>query len=454
MDWWQYQITQGFGPTSEQLDGGYAGYDHFNKGIDFAAPLGTPVRSLVSGTVISAGDSADGWGTSVKIRDANGNTHNLGHLSAANVQPGQTILAGQLVGASGSTGKSTGPHVSYDVWDPAGNFFDPYQFIQQAPGASPPMTMEDPLIDQYTGGGTTTAPRTVGYDEATLLANGGTHHSLGNIVANGTLYQRRDDNKFYPVYTQLNPPNTADDAKIWGNQEIAALPGFVGAKQVGPNLFVEYEGGYSQVFTQKAGGWSASTVKMPSEEAAKRFYSIGAAASPGTPAGSNLSAPSGAPNANQWDSLAIANAVSGGQGGQKFSQVDGKGYVTKTQDLFAQNIAANQYNNNDFVLRSYGIDTSKPDWQDPLRVATAAATLGARQKYLVDQGYDPTFAASLIQQENASNIAKPLSQPLNMQSPYGQGQGIIAGNALDPLTGASQHTYSAEFARQYPHLVV
>lgn len=122
-------ISQGFGPTDEQLDGPYNGYAHFNKGLDFAVAEGTGVAAVVAGTVVSAGDSGDGWGLSVKIRDANGYTHNYGHLSAINVKPGQKVGAGTAVGAVGSTGKSTGPHLSYDVWGSDGKFVDPTPFI-------------------------------------------------------------------------------------------------------------------------------------------------------------------------------------------------------------------------------------------------------------------------------------------------------------------------------------
>jgi hypothetical protein len=92
------------------------------------------------------------------------------------------------------------------------------------------------------------------------------------------------------------------------------------------------------------------------------------------------------------------------------------------------------------ILRSYGIDTSKAEWRDPVAVAAAAATLGARQKGLVDQGYDPTFAASLIQYENNSGITNPLSQQ-GMVNPYSGGQQVIA--------GTDGHTYSKAYYDQF-----
>ena len=126
--WMRYAVTQGFGPTSEPLDSGGV-----NKGIDYATPLGTPIDAAVGGTVEAVGDSRDGWGISVKVRDAQGNLHNYGHLSAVNVRRGQKVTAGMVVGKSGNTGKSTGPHLSYDVSNKAGAFVDPAPFLGQKP---------------------------------------------------------------------------------------------------------------------------------------------------------------------------------------------------------------------------------------------------------------------------------------------------------------------------------
>lgn len=129
LDWINAQITQGFGPTSTKLDGPYQGYSNFNKGLDFSLPIGTPIGANVSGTVVSAGDSGDGWGISVKIRDAEGNVHNYGHLAGVNVQPGQQVTAGTVVGASGNSGKSTGPHLSYDVRTASGEYVEPSRWV-------------------------------------------------------------------------------------------------------------------------------------------------------------------------------------------------------------------------------------------------------------------------------------------------------------------------------------
>lgn len=118
------RITAGFGPTDEPLDSG-----GFNKGLDIGVPVGTPVQAVVGGTVVQAGPGEDGWGTSVKIRDARGNVHNYGHLSGVNVQVGQEVQPGTPIGVSGNTGASTGPHLSYDVLGPNGAATDPSPWL-------------------------------------------------------------------------------------------------------------------------------------------------------------------------------------------------------------------------------------------------------------------------------------------------------------------------------------
>lgn len=136
LDWTKATISQGFGPTDEPLDGPYNGYSHYNKGYDFAVPMGTQIGAAAGGTVISAGDSGDGWGVSVKILDGDGVTHNYGHLDATSLKPGDRVEQGQVVGTSGNSGHSTGPHLSYDVWDSSGKFFDPGRYVggAQKPG--------------------------------------------------------------------------------------------------------------------------------------------------------------------------------------------------------------------------------------------------------------------------------------------------------------------------------
>lgn len=113
-------VTQIFGPTAEPLDSGGV-----NKGIDIAGPVGTTIIAPVSGIVVQAGEGSDGWGIAVKIRDDEGYIHNLGHLSAvAGIKVGQRVEEGSVVGKMGSTGASTGSHLSWDIRGPNG-YVDP-----------------------------------------------------------------------------------------------------------------------------------------------------------------------------------------------------------------------------------------------------------------------------------------------------------------------------------------
>ena len=127
----KYAITQGFGETDEPLDSPLvAGGQPFNKGLDFGMPIGTLVDAAAGGTVESVGNLGDGWGVSIKIRDTDGYLHNYGHLSAVNVRQGQKVSAGAFIAKSGNTGKSTGPHLSYDVQTAGGDWIDPTSFVQ------------------------------------------------------------------------------------------------------------------------------------------------------------------------------------------------------------------------------------------------------------------------------------------------------------------------------------
>ncbi len=81
-------------------------------GIDYAAPTGTPVRSAADGTVVLAGWSG-GYGRTVRIRHGRGLETLYGHLSRIAVKNGQHVQQGALIGAVGSTGLATGPHLDY-----------------------------------------------------------------------------------------------------------------------------------------------------------------------------------------------------------------------------------------------------------------------------------------------------------------------------------------------------
>ena len=83
--------------------------------MDFATPIGTKVQSTVAGTVVVAETLKDSYGKYVVIKDANGNYHYFAHLDGYNVKAGDTVGKGTLIGYSGNSGNSTGPHLHYEV---------------------------------------------------------------------------------------------------------------------------------------------------------------------------------------------------------------------------------------------------------------------------------------------------------------------------------------------------
>jgi murein DD-endopeptidase MepM/ murein hydrolase activator NlpD len=86
----------------------------YHTGVDFPVPTGTSVRVVAAGQVVSAGWGGS-FGYQVVVRHADGRYTQYAHLSAISVKDGQSVLAGQRIGRSGSTGNSTGPHLHFEV---------------------------------------------------------------------------------------------------------------------------------------------------------------------------------------------------------------------------------------------------------------------------------------------------------------------------------------------------
>jgi len=103
--------TSGFGPRLDPFSGRYA----FHPGIDFAGPTGTAVLATANGLVTFASRDG-GYGNMVEIDHGYGLRTRYAHLLSVAVTKGQRVLKGTIVGRLGSTGRSTGPHVHYEVW--------------------------------------------------------------------------------------------------------------------------------------------------------------------------------------------------------------------------------------------------------------------------------------------------------------------------------------------------
>ena len=93
-------------------------------GVDYGAPVGTPVLASADGAVIFAGREG-GFGNLVEIRHPNGYVTGYAHLSRIDVRSGQRVRQGERIGGVGSTGLATGPHLHYQVQDRSGREINP-----------------------------------------------------------------------------------------------------------------------------------------------------------------------------------------------------------------------------------------------------------------------------------------------------------------------------------------
>lgn len=105
----------------------------FHEGVDLPVPVGTRVWSARAGQVVKLYQADQGkgeiTGNAVIIKDAAGYLWHYLHLSSILVGSGQRVAQGQLVGLSGNTGRSTGPHLHFAVRSPAGQWVNPVNFF-------------------------------------------------------------------------------------------------------------------------------------------------------------------------------------------------------------------------------------------------------------------------------------------------------------------------------------
>ena len=120
-DWTQYadapslwplegRVTSSYGERQDPINGEGA----FHAGIDIAAPYGTPVRAAADGDVMNAAMGA-GYGREVTVNHGHDVSTVYGHLSAMSVVAGDHVTRGQVIGYVGQSGRSTGPHLHYEV---------------------------------------------------------------------------------------------------------------------------------------------------------------------------------------------------------------------------------------------------------------------------------------------------------------------------------------------------
>ena len=106
-----YTMSSGYGYRTDPVFGGSA----FHAGLDFAAPSGTPVYATADGVVENTSSSSSGYGNKIDISHGYNYITRYAHLSKIDVHQGQEIHRGDKIGEVGNTGKSTGPHLHYEV---------------------------------------------------------------------------------------------------------------------------------------------------------------------------------------------------------------------------------------------------------------------------------------------------------------------------------------------------
>jgi murein DD-endopeptidase MepM/ murein hydrolase activator NlpD len=114
------RVTSGFGGR----------WGSFHQGLDIAAPIGTPIRVPLAGTVISSGP-ASGFGLWVRVRHADGTITVYGHINRSLVRIGQRVSAGQEIAEVGNRGQATGPHLHIEVVTPGGRKINPRPWLDQ-----------------------------------------------------------------------------------------------------------------------------------------------------------------------------------------------------------------------------------------------------------------------------------------------------------------------------------
>lgn len=189
--WWlagNASVSQGYGVQNSMYEHGY------HDGLDIAVPVGTAVSALTSGTVVFAGDAgADGM--RVGIRMPNGKVYYYGHLSKLNVEVGDKVTRGQVVAKSGDTGRTTGPHVHFELdRNRDGTGDSPLAFLQRwsggkaisngAGGSSGPDTAVYPTGTKGSGLAKNNTTADYGWSEAVFNSNPELKKLLAQAKAN------------------------------------------------------------------------------------------------------------------------------------------------------------------------------------------------------------------------------------------------------------------------------
>jgi murein DD-endopeptidase MepM/ murein hydrolase activator NlpD len=137
-------MSSGFGYRSDPFTGGGA----MHAGLDFKGPVGTPILAAAEGKVVLAGFHG-GYGNTIEIRHANGLVTRYAHLSGLNVRRGQMVERGVQIGRMGSTGRSTGSHLHFEVRQ-NGQAINPRKFLEANPDVLKVQTVAGNRADSAT----------------------------------------------------------------------------------------------------------------------------------------------------------------------------------------------------------------------------------------------------------------------------------------------------------------
>jgi murein DD-endopeptidase MepM/ murein hydrolase activator NlpD len=140
---WQTNTRPGIWPVDGRLlspfghrDDPFSGAMAFHAGVDISAGMGTPVRATADGVVAQA-ETSSGYGKLIVIDHGNGFRTYYAHLSRYDVVDGQEVRRGQIIGATGKTGRAVSPHLHYEV-RMGGSPVNPYPFLAKTATASAP----------------------------------------------------------------------------------------------------------------------------------------------------------------------------------------------------------------------------------------------------------------------------------------------------------------------------
>ncbi len=138
---WLGYVSSGYGWRVHPI----TGTKDLHRGVDIAAAQGTAIKAIQDGRVVSAGN-AGSYGLCVVIEDENGYQSRYAHCSSLNVSAGQEVRRGDVIGAVGSTGDSTGPHLHLEVML-NGEYLNPYYFVETGGSGE----TVGPVIPDYSG---------------------------------------------------------------------------------------------------------------------------------------------------------------------------------------------------------------------------------------------------------------------------------------------------------------